>query len=94
MKISLTQVYRDKPWIRGLVETLTAVKLLRRSSIETRNRQALILLDSVLEIGFKNFLNYEKKLKLDKGSAIFKFRDSLHKVVKKNTKGLFDSLLQ
>jgi hypothetical protein len=86
----LSNVYKKKPWIRGLVETLTAVKLLRQSSIETRNRQALILLDSVVEIGFKNFLIYEKEIKLEKNNALLQYRDKLHAAVKDKTTGLFE----
>lgn len=86
----LDEVYKQKPWIRGLVETLTAVKLLRRSSIETKNRQALILLDSALEIGFKNFLTYEKDIKLEKDNPILLYRDKLHKAVADKTEKLFN----
>jgi hypothetical protein len=85
----MAEVYRQKPWARGLVETLTAVKLLRHSSIETKNRQALILLDSALEIGFKNFLIYEKEIKLEKDNPVLQYRDKLHKVVAEKTEGLF-----
>jgi len=84
----LTEI--SKPWIRGLVETLTAVKLLRQSLIETKNRQALILLDSALEIGFKNFLIYEKEVKLEKSNPILQHRDKLHKAVADKTRGLFN----
>jgi hypothetical protein len=86
----LSEAYKQKPWIRGLVETLTAVKLLRQSSIETRNRQVLILLDSVVEIGFKNFLIYEKDIKLEKNNPLLKYRDKLHAAVKEKTTGLFE----
>jgi hypothetical protein len=86
----MSTVYKQKPWARGLVETLTAVKLLRQSSIETKNRLALILLDSTLEIGFKNFLSYEKEIKLEKDNAILKYREKLHKAVAEKTTGLFN----
>lgn len=85
----MAEVYRQKPWARGLVETLTAVKLLRRSSIETKNRQALILLDSALEIGFKNFLKYEREIPLEKDNALLQYRDKLHKAVADKSQGLF-----
>ena len=86
----MAEVYKQKPWIRGLVDALTAVKLLRCTSIETKNRQALILLDSVLEIGFKNYLIFEKQIKLEKTNPVLQFRDKLHKLVKEKTSGLFE----
>ena len=86
----MTEVYEEKPWIRGLVETLTAVKLLRESLIESKNRLALILLDSALEIGFKNFLIYERGVPLEKTNPILKYRDNLHKEIAKKTRGMFN----
>jgi len=86
----LTQIYEVKPWVRGLVETLTAVKLLRESLIESKNRLALILLDSALEIGFKNFLIYEKEVTLEKNNPILTYRHKLHKAVAEKTMGMFN----
>jgi hypothetical protein len=47
-------------------------------------------LDSVLEIGFKNYLIFEKQIKLEKTNAVLQFRDKLHKLVKEKTSGLFE----
>lgn len=86
----MAAVYKQKPWTRGLIDTLTAAALLRHSLIETKNRQALILLDSALEIGFKNFLIYEKQIPLQKENPLLEYREKLNKAVQEKTQGLFD----
>jgi len=48
----------EKPWLKGIAETLSAAKLVMNSGLATRNRHALILLDSALEVSFKEFLLY------------------------------------
>jgi hypothetical protein len=48
-------IERD-PWTLGLVEAMAAVDLVRRQSLATKNRQALILLDSNFEIALKEFI--------------------------------------
>lgn len=45
-----------KPWTLGLIEGMAASKLLSGQKFATRNRMALILLDSNLEIAFKEFI--------------------------------------
>ncbi len=46
----------DKPWTKGLYESIIAVDLIFRQKLEQKNRICLILLDSTLEIAFKDFL--------------------------------------
>jgi hypothetical protein len=46
----------EKPWTLGLVETLGIIDLVTRQRFETKNRVALILLDSNFEIGLKEFI--------------------------------------
>ncbi|MEK6890377.1 MAG: hypothetical protein AABX35_04275 [Nanoarchaeota archaeon] len=70
-----------KPWIRGLIDGLTATKMLNKTILPSKNRLALIILDSTLEIAFKDFLIYEKKIKKEN----LEFREKLHKIVKNNT---------
>lgn len=50
-----TQV-NDKPWTLGLVESIAAVDILGRQKLETKNRIALLLLDSTFEIALKEFI--------------------------------------
>jgi hypothetical protein len=52
----------NQPWTLGLVEAIDAVDLLERSQLETKNRIALILLDSDFEIALKEFIVHRKDL--------------------------------
>ncbi len=45
-----------KPWTLGLVEALGLVDLIFKQRMDTKNRAALILLDSNFEIGLKEFI--------------------------------------
>jgi hypothetical protein len=45
----------DEPWTLGLIEAMGVVELIGRQKYETRNRVALILLDSNFEIALKEF---------------------------------------
>lgn len=69
-------------WLRGIIESLTAANLIRHSKIEHRNRLIVILLDSALEIAFRDFLKRTKNIKL---SEQHKHRENLVKTVKDNT---------
>jgi hypothetical protein len=50
------QIARAKPWTKGLYEGIIAVDLISKGRLEQKNRIALILLDSTLEIAFKEYL--------------------------------------
>ncbi len=52
-------VRKSKPWVQGLYEGIIAVEAIDRLNIEQKNRIALILIDSTLEIGFKEYLVYD-----------------------------------
>jgi hypothetical protein len=57
------QAQTDKqPWTVGLVEAIDAIDLIERYQLETRNRIALILLDSNFEIALKEFMVHRKDL--------------------------------
>lgn len=57
------KVLSDQPWTLGLVEAMGMVDLIgRHSKFETRNRAALILLDSNFEIALKEFIVHRKDL--------------------------------
>jgi hypothetical protein len=49
-------VAKKKPWVKGLYEGIIAADLISKQHLEQRNRIALIVLDSTLEIAFKEFL--------------------------------------
>ncbi len=73
------------PWVRGIADNLAAAKLLLDSVLESRNRLALILLDSALEIGFREYLENVKKITGLDDDAM-KHRENLIKVVGRNSK--------
>jgi hypothetical protein len=56
-----TQI-QDQPWTLGLVEAVAAVDIITRQKLETRNRIAIILLDSNFEIGMKEFVVHRTDL--------------------------------
>lgn len=78
-------IEKTKPWTKGLTEGIVAVDYLLRQRLVTKNRIALILLDSTLEIAFKEYLVYgtgepytdEKLLNL------FKVRHNVENEIKK-----------
>lgn len=53
---------RDQPWTLGLVEAIGIVEVLSKQHFDTRNRAALILLDSNFEIALKEFIVHRKDL--------------------------------
>ena len=53
---SNAKLAKDKPWVRGLYEGVIAADLIGKQKLEQKNRIVLILLDSTLEIAFKEFL--------------------------------------
>jgi len=72
------------PWITGVIDGLTATRLILNTNIEGRNRLALILLDSTLEVSFKYYLTYVKRIRGLPDSTL-RYREELHKIVKKHT---------
>jgi len=73
-----------KPWTTGLYESVIAVDWILKSRLEQRNRIALILLDSTLEIAFKEYLvnNTDNSYSEKRLSDIFKDRHQVHKEIK------------
>jgi hypothetical protein len=56
MKARNKQQIETMPWTLGLVEAMGAVEILDRQNLETKNRIALILLDSNFEIALKEYI--------------------------------------
>lgn len=52
----------DEPWLLGLVEAMGFLDVLGKQKLDTKNRIALILLDSNFEISLKEFIVHETKL--------------------------------
>jgi hypothetical protein len=75
------KVTEQKPWVRGLYEAIVAEELLtRQKHFEQSNRLSLIILDSTVEIGLKDYLAYEipQPLGDDKLVKLFGNRLSVH----------------
>lgn len=62
LKAKNKKVLTNQPWTTGLLESIAAVSVLERQRFETRNRMALILLDSNFEIALKEFIVHRKDL--------------------------------
>jgi len=76
----------EKPWTKGLYESVLAFQIImKQTRFEQRNRIALIILDSTLEIGFKEYLANEVPSPLgdDKLQNLFKDRTQVHAEVEK-----------
>jgi hypothetical protein len=54
-----SNVIDKKPWAKGPVEADIAVELILKQKLEQKNRLSLIILDSTLEIAYKDFLVHE-----------------------------------
>jgi hypothetical protein len=80
-------IAEQKPWIIGLYEGVLAFAVVQRQSrLEQRNRILLIILDSTLEIAFKEYLANEVPNPLgdDKLSQLFKDRVAVHAEIEKH----------
>jgi len=62
LKATNKSIIKQKPWTLGLVEAMGAVDVIERQRFETKNRIALILLDSNFEIALKEFIVHRHDL--------------------------------
>jgi hypothetical protein len=76
---------KRKPWTKGLYEGVIAADLIAKQKLEQKNRIALIVLDSTLEIAFKEYLVNESGTAYNdtKLLAIFGNRNTVHVEIKK-----------
>lgn len=56
LKAANRKLIDDKPWVTGLIDGAVAAKAVRKLNLESRNRLALIILDSTFEIAMKEYL--------------------------------------
>jgi hypothetical protein len=63
MKENQNRLKKDQ-WSRGLLENILVVDSILNTNLQNRNRYALILLDSCLEIAFKDYLRWKKGIQL------------------------------
>lgn len=73
-------ILEKKPWVRGLQEAVCAVDLILNKNYEYGNRIALMLLDSTLEIAFKDYLirEVEEKYSPKRIREIMEDRSRVH----------------
>jgi hypothetical protein len=85
VKQANAQTGMKKPWTVGLYESIIAVDLIFKQQLEQKNRICLILLDSTLEIAFKEFLVNESGEKYNDARLlqIFSNRETVHNEIKK-----------
>lgn len=62
LKARNKKTLKDQPWTVGLVEAIAAVDVITRQRFDTKNRMALILLDSNFEIALKEFIVHRNDL--------------------------------
>lgn len=76
---------KKSPWTVGLYEGLVAANTMRRQKLATRNRLALVLIDTTLEIAMKDFLVHESGHFYPDGELekIMKARHRVHQEVQK-----------
>lgn len=83
------KVAKKKPWTKGLYEGVIAADLIsKQHRLEERNRISLIVLDSTLEIAFKEYLVNESGTPYSSAKllSIFGNRIAVHEEVKKYVK--------
>lgn len=88
LKTANKSVISKKPWTLGLVEAMGLVDLIFKQNLETKNRAALILLDSNFEIGMKEFIvnrNDLFKPHIYNDAMIASIFKSRHKVIQEVT---------
>lgn len=79
-------ISKKKPWTTGLYESIIAVDWILKQRLEQRNRIALILLDSTLEIAFKEYLVNESGQSYSDArlQSMFSDRNQVHNEVGKH----------
>jgi len=71
---------KTSPWAFGLTEALKCVGIIRASNLQTKNRLAMLMLDSTLEIAIRQYLTNVKKITLDEKQH--RHRETLIKIAK------------
>ncbi len=88
LRLKNTALVKDSPWIIGALDSLAAQEIISRQRLETKNRVALIILDSTFEISLKEYIVHTDGLNR-KGKSLeelFKNRDEVISVVQQKIK--------
>ena len=88
IKFNNRDVVKNKPWRRGALDGIIAVEELPRLKLNQNNRLSLLILDSILEIAFKDFLVHEKQIHLSEPDLqkLMRNRSNVHSRIKKIVK--------
>jgi hypothetical protein len=80
------KIYDDKPWSKGVAEGVVAAELVASARLDSRNRIALVVLDSTLEIAFKEYLVNDsgESYSQSRLSQLFNNRHDVHAEIKKH----------
>jgi anti-sigma regulatory factor (Ser/Thr protein kinase) len=78
------KVVNNKVWVEGLQDSIIAADGISKMHLTQKNRVALIVLDSTLEIAFKEYLVNEKNIGMAKFAAIAKNRTDVQAEVFKH----------
>ncbi len=79
------KLVKEKPWTRGLYEAIIVEEMVSRQSILKQGRRiSLMILDSTLEIGLKDYLAFEIGLGDTKLAEIFSNRHQVHAKAKEH----------
>lgn len=71
----------QRPWAEGLLDSILAMDLIFKQSFTQKNRICLLILDSTLEIAYKEFLVNEKGIGIAKFKSIADNRSAVEKEV-------------
>ena len=74
----------QKPWAAGLLEGVVATHIFFKNSFIQKNRICLIVLDSTLEIAYKEFLVNEKNIGKEAFAKICENRAEIEKKVREH----------
>lgn len=77
-------VVDKKPWAVGLLESVIAADAIFRMSLSQKNRISLVILDSTVEIAYKEYLVAEKKIGMARFNSIAQNRADVQKEVAKH----------
>ncbi len=84
VKTANTKIGLKKPWTVGLYESIVAVDLISKQNLEQKNRICLLILDSTLEIAFKEYLVNESGRSYSNPALLklFNNREDVHREIR------------
>ncbi len=85
-------VLEKKPWSAGLLDSVIAADAISKMPLSQRNRVALVILDSTVEIAYKEYLVNEKKIGQQRFNAITNNRSDVQREVAKHLRFSASSL--